>query len=82
MATTPFSVSHENSIEIAAMCCFRVGGGAAWRPSISRTCYQSPRVFVTMPQFKTGALPRSNRLPEPERFASTRSASSGATISR
>jgi hypothetical protein len=30
MARTPFSVSQENSIRIAAMCCLTVGG-AAWR---------------------------------------------------
>jgi hypothetical protein len=29
MARTPFSVSQENSIRIAAMCCLTVGG-AAW----------------------------------------------------
>jgi len=30
MARTPFSVSQENNIRIAAMCCLTVGG-AAWR---------------------------------------------------
>jgi hypothetical protein len=28
MASTPFSVSQENSIRIAAMCCLTVGGAA------------------------------------------------------
>jgi hypothetical protein len=34
MASTPFSVSHENIIRMAAMCCLTVGG-AEWRPSVS-----------------------------------------------
>jgi len=34
MASTPFSVSQENSIRMAAMCCLTVGG-AAWRCKIS-----------------------------------------------
>jgi hypothetical protein len=34
MARTPFSVSQENSIRMAAMCCLTVGG-AAWRCKIS-----------------------------------------------
>ena len=34
MAGTPFSVSQENSIRMAAMCCLTVGGGA-WRCKVS-----------------------------------------------
>jgi len=34
MARTPFSVSQENSIRMAAMCCLTVGG-AAWRCKVS-----------------------------------------------
>jgi len=34
MASTPFSVSQENSIRMAAMCCLTVGG-AAWRCKVS-----------------------------------------------
>jgi len=34
MASTPFSVSQENSIRMAAMCCLTVGA-AAWRGRIS-----------------------------------------------
>jgi hypothetical protein len=30
MASTPFSVSQENSIRIAAMCCLTVGGAARY----------------------------------------------------
>jgi hypothetical protein len=34
IARTPFSVSQENSIRMAAMCCLTVGG-AAWRCKVS-----------------------------------------------
>ena len=34
MASTPFSVSQENILRIAAICCLTVGG-AAWRCKVS-----------------------------------------------